>query len=124
MIHLLYTVIFAEMALVMILLFKTPLRKIVIATLDRVKRGRGPVMVKTVAGTVFVVLLSSLYSIIEIQNRAIEAGSPNPTDQVLMSSHMLEASLMGNSFLSLAFTLILAFCETHYFFDIFVFDCS
>ncbi|XP_012089876.1 uncharacterized protein LOC105648175 [Jatropha curcas] len=94
MIQLLYTVIFAEMALILTLLFKTPLRKLVILTLDRVKQGRGPVMVKTVGGTVFIVLLSSLYSMFEIQNRSIEAA-PNPTDQVLMARHMLEASLMG-----------------------------
>lgn len=97
MIQLLYTVIFAEMALILTFLFKTPLRKLVIMTLDRVKRGRGPVMVKTIAGTVFIVLLSSVYSMIKIQNRMLEAGAPNPTDQVLMSRHMLEASLMGNS---------------------------
>ncbi|KDP22731.1 hypothetical protein JCGZ_01833 [Jatropha curcas] len=96
MIQLLYTVIFAEMALILTLLFKTPLRKLVILTLDRVKQGRGPVMVKTVGGTVFIVLLSSLYSMFEIQNRSIEAA-PNPTDQVLMARHMLEASLMGTA---------------------------
>uniref|UniRef100_A0A2P2J3K4 Endoplasmic reticulum transmembrane protein n=1 Tax=Rhizophora mucronata TaxID=61149 RepID=A0A2P2J3K4_RHIMU len=95
MIQLLYSVIFAEMVLILTLLFKTPLRKLVIAALDRLKRGRGPVMVKTVAGTVFVVLMSSVYSMVKIQNRTIEAGVPNPTDQVLMSRHMLEASLMG-----------------------------
>lgn len=96
MIQLLYTVIFAQMALILTLLFKTPLRKLVIVTLDRVKRGRGPVMVKTVGGTVFVVLLSSLYSIAEIQQRTDETGAINPTDQVLMSTNMLQASLMGN----------------------------
>lgn len=52
-------------------------------------------MVKTVAATVFAVLLSSVYSMVKIQQRTIEAGAINPTDQVLMSKHMLEASLMG-----------------------------
>ena len=97
MIQLLYSVILAEMALILALLFKTPLRKLVIMALDRVKRGRGPVMVKTVSGTVFVVLCSSLYSMVTIQNRSIEAGAPNPTDQVLESTHLLEASLMGKT---------------------------
>ncbi|OVA09780.1 B-cell receptor-associated 31-like [Macleaya cordata] len=101
MIHLLFTVIVAEMALIMILLFKTPLRKLVIMGLDRVKRGRGPVMVKTVAGTVVVVLASSVYSMMKIEKRSIDAGAVNPTDQVLMAKHLLEASLMG-------FTLFLA----------------
>ncbi|KAI6697530.1 hypothetical protein NL676_017649 [Syzygium grande] len=95
MIQLLYTVILAEMALILTLLFKTPLRKLVIMALDRVKRGRGPVMAKTVGATVLVVLASSLYSMFEIQRRTAEAGAVNPTDQVLMSKHMLEASLMG-----------------------------
>ncbi|XP_043691497.1 B-cell receptor-associated protein 31-like [Telopea speciosissima] len=97
MIQLFFTVIFSEMALIMILLFKTPIRKLVIMGLDRVKRGRGPVMVKTVGGTVFVVLLSSVYSMMKIQKRSIDAGASNPTDQVLMAKHLLEASLMGFS---------------------------
>ncbi|KAF5746080.1 B-cell receptor-associated protein 31 [Tripterygium wilfordii] len=94
MIQLLYTVIAAEMALILTLLFKTPLRKLVIITLDRVKRGQGPVMVKTVAATVFAVLLSSVYSMAKIQNIKLEAGALNPTDEVLMARHMLESSLM------------------------------
>ncbi|KAI9176628.1 hypothetical protein LWI28_005199 [Acer negundo] len=95
MIQLLYSVIFGEMVLILTLLFKTPLRKLVIVSLDRVKRGQGPVMVKTIGLTVFVVLISSVYSMVKINQRTIEAGAINPTDQVLMSKHMLEASLMG-----------------------------
>ncbi|KAF5458328.1 hypothetical protein F2P56_022363 [Juglans regia] len=95
MIQLLYSVIVAQMALILTLLFKSPLRKLVILTLDRVKRGRGPVMVKTVGGTILIVLASSVYSMVKIQSRTMEAGVANPTDQVLMSQHMLEASLMG-----------------------------
>ncbi|KAF8391569.1 hypothetical protein HHK36_023875 [Tetracentron sinense] len=102
MIQLLFMVIFTEMVLILILLFKTPLRKLEIMGLDRVKRGRGPVMAKTIAGTVFVVLTSSVYSMMKIQKRSNDAGGVNPTDQVLMSKHLLEASLMGFSlFLSL-----------------------
>ncbi|OVA03399.1 B-cell receptor-associated 31-like [Macleaya cordata] len=97
MIQLLFTLIFVEMGLIMILLFKTPLRKLSIMGLDRVKRGRGPLMVKTVAGTVFLVLISSLYSMKKIQERSVDAGAVNPTDQVLMGKHLLEASLMGFS---------------------------
>ena len=96
MIQVLYTVISAEMALILTLLFKTPLQKLVIITLDRLKRGRGPIMVKTIAATVLIVLTSSVYSIIKIQKRTIEGGIANPTDQVLMSKYMLEASLTGN----------------------------
>ncbi|KAJ1393824.1 B-cell receptor-associated protein 29/31 [Sesbania bispinosa] len=95
MLQLLYSAIFGEMLLILTLVFKTPLRKLVIVSLDRVKRGRGPVVVTTVGATLVVVLASSLYSMAKIQQRTIEAGALNPTDQVLMSKHMLEASLMG-----------------------------
>ncbi|XP_065879721.1 uncharacterized protein [Euphorbia lathyris] len=98
MIQLLYTLIFSEMALILILSFKTPLRKLVLMALDRVKRGHGPVMVKTVAGTIFVVLLSNVHSMTKIQNSPmIEEGSVNPTDMVLMGKLLLEATLMGAS---------------------------
>ncbi|KAF7840610.1 B-cell receptor-associated protein 31 [Senna tora] len=97
MINLLFLVVFLEMALIIVLLFKTPLRKLMIMGLDRLKRGRGPLMVKSVVGTIIVVLLSSVYSMIEIQRRWIENDASNPTDQVLMAKHLIEATLMGNS---------------------------
>uniref|UniRef100_A0A7N0TTW3 Endoplasmic reticulum transmembrane protein n=1 Tax=Kalanchoe fedtschenkoi TaxID=63787 RepID=A0A7N0TTW3_KALFE len=95
MIQLLFSVIFAEMILILTFLFKTPFRKLVILTLDRVKRGSGPLVAKSVAATLFLVLLSSLYSMANIQRRSADAGLVNPTDQVLMARHLLEASLMG-----------------------------
>ncbi|KHN44866.1 hypothetical protein glysoja_040795 [Glycine soja] len=91
MLQLLYAVIFGEMFVIASFLFKTPARKLVIITLDRVKR----VVVKTVAATLLVVLASSLYSIAKIRRRNLDAPVVNPTDQVLVSKHMLEASLMG-----------------------------
>jgi B-cell receptor-associated protein 31 len=103
--QLLFAVIFWEMALILVLLFKTPLRKLVILGLDRVKRGHGPIMVKTVAGTVVIVLISSVYSMTKIQKRWIDEGALNPTDQVLMAKHLLEATLMGN--LNVFFFLVL-----------------
>jgi hypothetical protein len=96
MIQLLFTVLGLEMALVVVLLFKTPLRKLAILGLDRLKRGRGPVMVKTVAATVLLVFTSSGYSIVKIHDRSNEMGQLTPTDQVLASRHLLEASLMGD----------------------------
>ncbi|XWS18180.1 hypothetical protein CRYUN_Cryun32bG0020500 [Craigia yunnanensis] len=97
MIQLLFLVIFSEMAVIVVLSFKTPFRKLVLMGLDRVKRGRGPVVVKTVAGTVSVVMMSSVYSMMKIQKRWIDDGAANPTDQVLMAKHLLEATLMGGS---------------------------
>ncbi|XP_008780367.1 uncharacterized protein LOC103700158 [Phoenix dactylifera] len=97
MIQLLFALLSAEVAMVVLLLFKTPLRKLATLGLDHLKRGRGPVMVKTVAGTVLLVLASSVYSMVEIRGRFTEIGSLTPTDQVLMSQNLLEASLMGYS---------------------------
>ncbi|WCJ20201.1 B-cell receptor-associated 31-like [Euphorbia peplus] len=98
MIQLLFTLIFSEMLTILILVFKTPLRKLVLLGLDRVKRGHGPIVVKTVAGTIFVVLLSNVHSMTKIQNGPIEeGGSVNPTDQVLMGKLLLEATLMGGA---------------------------
>lgn len=96
MIQLLFLVVLMESAMIAVLLFKTPLRKLVIMGLDRLKRGRGPLMVKSVAGTIVAVLLSSVYTMLKIQKRGIEdGGALNPTDQVLMAKHLLEATLMG-----------------------------
>ncbi|KAL4181241.1 hypothetical protein AMTRI_Chr12g236210 [Amborella trichopoda] len=95
MIQLLFALLFGEGLLILLLLVRTPLRKLVLLGLDRVKRGRGPAVVKTLATTVFVVLVSSVNSVMKIQRRASAVGSITPTDQVLMSKHMLEASMMG-----------------------------
>lgn len=103
MIQLLFSLIFAEMALIVLFVFKTPLRKLVIMGLDRLKRGRGPIVVKTISGTVFVLMVATVYNVVAIQRRWIQEGAEvNPTDQVLVAKHLLEASLMGFSlFLSL-----------------------
>ncbi|CAL5378342.1 unnamed protein product [Camellia sinensis] len=93
MIELLFPAILGEMAVILILLFKTPLRKLVIMALDRLKRGTGPLVIKTVAGVIFVFMSITVYSVTEIQSRPID--SLNPTDQILLARHMLEASLMG-----------------------------
>ncbi|KAL5199392.1 hypothetical protein ABZP36_020595 [Zizania latifolia] len=101
MIQLLFTVLAAEAALVVALLFKTPLRRLAVLALDGLKRGRGPVMVRTVAATVLVVLASSVHSMTKIRGRAAgeldSAGVLTPTDQVLLARHLLETSLMGYS---------------------------
>lgn len=102
MIQLLFAVLGLEVVLVVVLLFKTPLRKLAILGLDRMKRGRGPVMVKTVAATLLIVLGSSGYSIFKIHDRSNELGQLTPTDQVLASRHLLETSSLGTLSLSLS----------------------
>ncbi|TVU18541.1 hypothetical protein EJB05_34646 [Eragrostis curvula] len=97
MIQLLFALLAAEAALALSLLFRTPARRLALLAVDRAKRGRGPVMAKTVAGTMLIVLASSGYSIGKIRRRSGELGQLTPTDQVLASRHLLEASLMGYS---------------------------
>uniref|UniRef100_A0A0C9S307 Endoplasmic reticulum transmembrane protein n=1 Tax=Wollemia nobilis TaxID=56998 RepID=A0A0C9S307_9CONI len=103
MIQLLFTVVIVEGAVALFLMVNIPpLRKLTIKSLDRVKSGKGPATVKTLAGTVSVIMASSITSILKIQNRAIKMATMTPTDQILMRTHLLEASLMG-------FSLFLAF---------------
>jgi B-cell receptor-associated protein 31 len=52
-------------------------------------------MARTVAATMLLVLASSGYSVAKMRRRAGELGQLTPTDQVLASRHLLEASLMG-----------------------------
>ncbi|KAB2615620.1 hypothetical protein D8674_022208 [Pyrus ussuriensis x Pyrus communis] len=97
MIQILFTLVLAEMALILSLLFRTPLRKLVIVGLDRSKQGRGPLVVKSVGGTILVFFSSTIYSVFSVQKRLSEAGFVNPTDEVLMAHRLLEASLIGFS---------------------------
>ncbi|XP_009357471.2 uncharacterized protein LOC103948199 [Pyrus x bretschneideri] len=98
MIQLLFVVILSEMVLILAFLFRTPFRKLVILGLDQIKRGRGPVVVKTVAATVLMVLMTNVYSIVKIRGSRIDkAAVLSPTDQVLMIKHLLDATLMGCS---------------------------
>ncbi|XP_058220356.1 uncharacterized protein LOC131330696 [Rhododendron vialii] len=93
MIQLFFSAILGEMVVILILLFNTPLRKLAVMALNRLKRGAGPLVAKTVAGVVFLMMSTTVYNITEIHSRPIE--SLNPTDQILLGRHMLEASLMG-----------------------------
>jgi B-cell receptor-associated protein 31 len=95
MIQLLFSLLAAEAALVVVLLFRTPARRLALLAVDRSKRGRGPIMARTVAATMLIVLGSSAYSIAKIRRREGEFAQLTPTDQVLASRHLLEASLMG-----------------------------
>ncbi|XP_039000918.1 B-cell receptor-associated protein 31-like [Hibiscus syriacus] len=96
MIQLLFLVLFAEGVMALLLLVKIgPLRELVIKSLDQIKMGKGPATVKTIAGTMSVILLSNLTSIVKIQNKGAKLGTMSPMDQVLWRTHLLEASLIG-----------------------------
>ncbi|XP_031117276.1 uncharacterized protein LOC116020861 [Ipomoea triloba] len=86
MIQPLYTLVFSEVAILLLLLFKTPLRNPLVMLLGRFKRGRGPVIAKTAGGTLFMVLISIFYNMSRIK-----------TDHLLLANHLLEASLLGFS---------------------------
>ncbi|KAF3789433.1 hypothetical protein EJ110_NYTH18050 [Nymphaea thermarum] len=97
MIQLLYTVLVGEGMMVLLMIVRNPFRNLVILCLDRAKRDHGPVVVKTFAGLMFILLVSSTQSIFKTQRRSAEFGTITPTDQVLVTRLMLEASLMGFS---------------------------
>ncbi|KAL0443357.1 UNVERIFIED_CONTAM: hypothetical protein Slati_2058400 [Sesamum latifolium] len=95
MIQPLYAMVFGEVFMILLLLFRTPLRKPLLLLLDRLKQGRGPIVSSTAAGTLFVIMVSILFNITSIQKRSMESASVNPTDQVLLANQLLEASLLG-----------------------------
>uniref|UniRef100_A0ACD6A393 Uncharacterized protein n=2 Tax=Avena sativa TaxID=4498 RepID=A0ACD6A393_AVESA len=103
MFQLLFLVLFAEAAVALLLMVKVgPLRELAMRGVEQVKTGKGPATVKTLACTLSVILMSSLTTIVKIQNRGHKLGTISPMDQVLWRTHLLEASLIG-------YTLFLAF---------------
>lgn len=124
MIQLLFTLMLSEMASIMLLLFRNPLRKLLIMGIDRAKRGRAPLVVKSVAATVFVIMMYYVYAVRDIQTRPLE--SLNPTDQILLANYMLQASLMGTPlflsfYLCVWFTCAFLLVYSFFWFNIFLF---
>ncbi|XP_010274041.1 PREDICTED: B-cell receptor-associated protein 31-like [Nelumbo nucifera] len=98
MIQLLFLVLFAEGIVAFLLMVKIgPLRDLVMKGMDQLKTGKGSATLKTIAGTMSVILASSIISLLNIQNKGTKLGTVTPMDQVLWRSHLLEASLMGCS---------------------------
>ncbi|KAG8100116.1 hypothetical protein GUJ93_ZPchr0013g34953 [Zizania palustris] len=96
MIQLLFLVLFAEGAAALLLMVKIgPLRELAMRGVDQAKDGKGPATVKTLACTLLVIFMSSVASILKIQNRGLKLGTVSPMDQVLWRTHLLEASLIG-----------------------------
>ncbi|KAI3496935.1 hypothetical protein L1887_39313 [Cichorium endivia] len=92
---LLFTLLAFEMVVIIFLLFHSPIRNLVMMALDRLKQGRGLVASRTVTTILSVVFVFNLYGIYKTQKHMMEVGVTNPTDRVLLSNHILEASLMG-----------------------------
>ncbi|XP_030444816.1 uncharacterized protein LOC115667363 [Syzygium oleosum] len=97
MTQLLFGLVFMEMALIVVLLFRSPLRMLLMLGLDRMKRGRARLVAGTLATTMVVVFSSAVYNVLGVQRRLTDAAIINPTDEVLMAHSLLEASLMGFS---------------------------
>ncbi|KAL5702737.1 hypothetical protein ACHQM5_027912 [Ranunculus cassubicifolius] len=96
MIQLLFLVLLTEGTVALFLMLKIgPLRELVMKGLEQLKMGKGPATVKTIACTMGVILLSSITSILKIQNKGVKLGTLTPMDQVLWRTHLLEATLMG-----------------------------
>ncbi|CAK9308807.1 unnamed protein product [Citrullus colocynthis] len=97
MIQVVLKVVLSEMAMILALLFRTPFRNLIVKGLDRLKQGRGPLVIKSVAATMLVVLASALYNAAEIRRRTAEGGVLNQTDEILMAQRLLETSMIGFS---------------------------
>lgn len=95
MIQVALKLVLAEMALILALLFKNPLRNLIVKGLDRLKQGRGPLVVKSVAATMLVVFASALYNAAAINRRVAEAGILNQTDEILVAYRLLETYTIG-----------------------------
>lgn len=95
MIQVVLKVVLSEMAMILALLFRTPFRNLLVKGLDRLKQGRGPLVIKSVAATMLVVLASALYNAAEIHRRTAEGGVLNQTDEILMAQRLLETSMLG-----------------------------
>ncbi|KAL7081744.1 hypothetical protein ACP275_14G057300 [Erythranthe tilingii] len=94
MIVLFFYVVLGEGLVALLLMFEIgPLRELGMKGLDQVKMRRATVL--TIAATVFVILLSDLFSIVKIQNKGAKHGAMTPMDQVLWRTNVLEATLMG-----------------------------
>lgn len=102
MLQLLFALLSIELTVILILSFANPIRKLMVKVLDLLKRGRGPLIIKTIATTVFIVFGSTIYTILKIHKRSMDAGMVNPTEEVLMAHHLLEASLMGKLLLNIS----------------------
>ncbi|KAL1565734.1 hypothetical protein AAHA92_01424 [Salvia divinorum] len=96
MIPLFFVVVCGEGLVAFLFMVKIgPLRELVMKGLDEVKARRGTVL--TIAGTIFVILLSCLFSVVGIQNKGSKHGAMAPMDQVIWRTNLLEATLMGFS---------------------------
>lgn len=90
-------VIWVEMGLVLTLLYKNPVRNLVILGLDQLKQRSWALMVENIVGgaKLFLIFICNLYVVMYIQKRSTDSGLVDPADELLMEICLLEASLIG-----------------------------
>ncbi|GLJ15709.1 hypothetical protein SUGI_0258590 [Cryptomeria japonica] len=108
MIQLLTAVVVMECMIAMLLTTDVPPIRKLMRRIDYAKSSRLSAVIKTVAGSVFVVLqvqclVSSVSSIMTIQGHSRVVGAITLSDQTLLKTHKLEASLMGISIIMHSF---------------------
>ncbi|KAG8502776.1 hypothetical protein CXB51_000539 [Gossypium anomalum] len=96
--YLLTMLVLAEAALVLGLIFSSPLRELVMMILDIITVENANLILKTVAATLLLVFTSMLYDVIEIKKCWSEGAVPNPAD----AKQVLKASMWFALFLALA----------------------
>eukprot|EP00249_Psilotum_nudum_P004191 c17735_g1_i2 orf=374-1090(+) len=96
MIALLTSIVVMEGCIVILLMIHlTVIQRPLMKGLEVLRTGKGAATVKTVFGSVFIVLAATINSICKIERRTMELGSSTPTDQYVQCNHLLEASLLG-----------------------------
>ncbi|KAK9078175.1 hypothetical protein SSX86_002232 [Deinandra increscens subsp. villosa] len=93
-IHLSFTVSFAQIIIILLLLLETSFRNPLLFQLDKLKRSRAQLAVKSIGATMFVVMMYDIYSVLEIRTRSIDSINNSP-NHVILAFHLLEASLVG-----------------------------
>ena len=106
MIYLLFTVLFAQFIIILLLLFKSPLQELLLVRLDELKQTRTQLVVKSVAAAMYLVMMYILYTVLQIHSRSVDAvDSPN---RAILAYRVLEASLIGN----FSFLYSFIFCKS------------
>ncbi|KAF5787279.1 putative B-cell receptor-associated protein 29/31 [Helianthus annuus] len=94
-IHLSFTIAFAQMIIIILLLFETPFRNPLVLRLDQFKIGKPQLAVKSFGATLFVAMMYNIYSVFELRRRFVDAV--DSSNHILLAYHMFVAYLMGFS---------------------------
>lgn len=91
MLSLLFIMVLFEMGVTIALLFQSPLRWLLVVSLDQLKRGRGMVVATTVVIVMAVIFCASVNHVMNLD----KVEMLNPTLGVLEEYRLLETTLLG-----------------------------